>query len=310
MNKIQSDKPVKAFGLEFPNAVGLAAGMDKNGRFFRGASALGFGHVEIGTVTHLQQPGNERPRVFRYPESEAIINRMGFNNDGAELVAARLKNTLGKKKRRTPLGINIGKSKVVPIDQAVEDYIASFNKLVDFADYITINVSSPNTRDLRKLQEASNLENLLSALVDANKSRAKKLGINPTPLLLKIAPDLSYPEIDKVLECIDNCGIDGVVATNTTLARPGRLAQIKEPGGLSGKPLHMHSVKIVNYISHCTAGKLPIIGVGGIDSPETAGAMVDNGASLVQVYSGMVYRGPFIAKLLARALAPQQSAWV
>ncbi|MEX0331947.1 MAG: quinone-dependent dihydroorotate dehydrogenase [Puniceicoccaceae bacterium] len=309
-NLIRSDKPVEAFGLEFPNAVGLAAGMDKNGRFFRAAPALGFGHAEIGTITHLQQPGNERPRVFRYPEDNAIINRMGFNNDGAEAVAKRLKGILGKKSSRIPLGINIGKSKVVPLDQAIPDYLSSFGLLVDYADYISINVSSPNTQDLRELQKEAYLDTLLGELSNTNRGRAKKLGIKPTPMLLKIAPDLTFREIDEVLACLEKWQLDGIIATNTTINRPGQFANVREPGGLSGAPLHHRSLEVVNYISRRTSGKLPIIGVGGIDSPETAGAMVDNGAALVQIYTGMVYRGPFIAKTLAKALAPRQSSWV
>jgi dihydroorotate dehydrogenase len=309
-NLVRSDKPVKAFGLEFPNAVGLAAGMDKNGKFFRAAPALGFGHVEIGTVTHLQQPGNERPRVFRYPESSAIINRMGFNNDGAEAVAARLKSSLRRRTSRVPLGINIGKSRVTPLDQAIPDYLASFSLLVDYADYITINVSSPNTQDLRELQKEAHLDSLLGELSNTNRSRAKKLGIKPTPMLLKIAPDLSFTEIEQVLGCIEKWELDGIIATNTTIGRPGAFANIREPGGLSGKPLHHRSLEIVNFISRSTNGKLPIIGVGGIHDPESAGAMVDNGACLVQLYTSMVYHGPFIAKTLAKALAPRQSSWV
>lgn len=309
-NLVRYERPVEAFGLTFPNAVGLAAGMDKNGRFFRAASALGFGHVDIGTVTHLKQPGNERPRVFRYPESRAIINRMGFNNEGAEAVAERLKRTLSRKRQNIPIGINIGKSKVVPLDQAVEDYRAAFNELVEYADFLTINVSSPNTRDLRKLQSSDHLETLLQELCGANRSRARKLGTKPTPLLLKIAPDLSFREIDTILDCIESCGLDGIVATNTTVERAGSLARLKEPGGLSGAPLHARAVEMVNYLSRATSGQLPIIGVGGIDSPETAGAMADNGATLVQIYTGMVYRGPFVAKHLARSLAPRGSLWI
>ncbi len=309
-NLVRSGKPIELFGLQFPNAVGLAAGMDKNGRFFRAGPALGFGHVEIGTVTHLQQPGNERPRVFRYPDQKAIINRMGFNNDGAEAVAQRLKANLSKKKSRIPLGINIGKSRVTPLDQAIPDYLSSFSFLAEYADYISINVSSPNTQDLRELQKGDQLDSLLCELTKANKNRARKLGIKPTPLLLKIAPDLSYPEIDHVLSCIENYGIDGIIATNTTITRVGAFANIKETGGLSGRPLHQRALKVVNYISRRTQGKLPIIGVGGIESPETAGAMVDNGASLIQLYTSMIYKGPFVAKSIARAVSPRQSAWV
>lgn len=309
-NLVRSDKPVEAFGLTFPNAVGLAAGMDKNGRFFRAAPALGFGHVEIGTVTHLQQPGNERPRVFRYPEHGAIINRMGFNNDGAEAVAKRLKASLGKRKSRIPLGINIGKSRIIPIDKAVEDYLASYSLLAEYADYFTINVSSPNTKDLRELQKVDHLDTLLGELATNNRNRARKLGSEPTPILLKIAPDLSYREIDHVLECLLKWELAGVLATNTTIARPGPFSNVKEPGGLSGRPLHARSAEIVKYISRSTNGKLPIIGVGGIDDPRSAGEMIDNGASLVQLYTGMVYRGPFIAKSIARALTTPQSSWM
>jgi dihydroorotate dehydrogenase len=310
INLLHSDKPVQAFGLSFPNAVGLAAGMDKNGRFFHAGPALGFGHVEIGTITHFKQPGNERPRVFRYPEHKALINRMGFNNEGAEAVAARLKATLAKRPSRVPLGINIGKSRIVPVEQATADYIASFSALVEFADYITLNVSSPNTRDLRKLQGADHLDTLLGEVTRTNRSRARKLGTQPTPILLKIAPDLSFREIDAILECIATWQLDGIVATNTTIHRPQEVVRLKETGGLSGHPLRRRSLEVVNYISRATGGKLPIIGVGGIDSPVSAGAMVDNGATLVQLYTGMIYEGPFIAKTISRALRPRQSDWV
>ena len=310
INLVRPEEPIELFGVRFPNAVGLAAGMDKNGRFYRAGPALGFGHVEIGTITHLQQPGNERPRVFRYPEAGAIINRMGFNNDGAEAVAARLKATLSKYKSRIPLGINIGKSKIVPLDQAVPDYLASFNLLAEYADYITINISSPNTKDLRELQKEAYLDTLLGELAKTNRKRARKLGTAPTPVLLKIAPDLGYREIDHVLECLSRWSYAGIVATNTTISRPGEFSNVREMGGLSGTPLHSRSVEVVNYISRITSGKLPIIGVGGIDDPRTAGEMMDAGASLVQLYTGMVYRGPFIAKTIAKALAPRPSSWM
>jgi dihydroorotate dehydrogenase len=309
-NMPATDRPVEAFGLQFPNAVGLAAGMDKNGRFWRAAPALGFGHVEIGTVTSQPQPGNERPRVFRYPEHAAIINRMGFNNEGAAAIAARLRNQLKHRRQRIPIGINIGKTKVVPLDEAVPDYLASFNQLVEFADYITINISSPNTPNLRRLQEGKYLDALLAELGNCRRSRSRKLGEKPTPLLVKLAPDLTFRQIDDALECIERHQLDGVVATNTTIARPQGLTRIKESGGLSGAPLHARSLEIVNYISRATAGKLPIIGVGGVDGPVSAGAMIDNGASLVQVYTGMIYRGPFIAKHIARALKAHQSSWI
>lgn len=303
-------KPIELFGLQFPTAVGLAAGMDKDGRFWRAAGALGFGHTEIGTVTFHRQPGNERPRLFRFPKEHAIINRMGFNNEGAEAIAARLKETRKNHKSRCPLGINIGKSKVVHLDQAVEDYLKSFNLLVEYADYIAINVSSPNTRDLRKLQSREHLTTLLSTLCDANRNRAKKLGQKHTPILLKIAPDLTFPEIDSILEIIQDKGIDGIIATNTTITRPGKFATVQHTGGLSGHPLRSLALEVVNYISRATHGKLPIIGVGGIDSPESAGKMMDCGAHLVQIYSGMIFRGPFLARDIAKGLAQHHRHWV
>lgn len=309
-NQVAGERPIELMGLEFPNAVGLAAGMDKNGRFWRAAAALGFGHVEIGTVTWHRQPGNERPRLFRYPDAGAIINRMGFNNDGAEEMAKRLKASQCKPGGGTPVGVNIGKSKITSLDHAVEDYVKSFQTLAEFADYVAINVSSPNTPDLRKLQSAEHLDVLLDELAKVNRSRARKLGEKEKPLVLKIAPDLSFAEIEGILQRIESYGIAGIIATNTTIERPGRFSNVKESGGLSGRPLHRRSLEVVNYISRSTGGRLPIIGVGGIDSPETAGAMVDAGAHLVQLYSGMIYRGPFIPKQLAKALAPRQKDWI
>lgn len=309
-NAPRHTKPIELWGLEFPNAVGLAAGMDKNGRFWRAGGALGFGFIEIGTVTQHKQLGNPRPRVFRLPDEEAVLNRMGFNNDGAEAVASRLKRNGAAKFRPIPLGINIGKSKVTPLDQAVSDYLSSFQTLADYGDYFAINVSSPNTPDLRKLQEKDYLPSLLTEIVNVNRSRARKLGTKTKPILLKIAPDLTYREIDVILETIANVGVDGIIATNTTVARPGALSRIQESGGISGRPLHRRACEVVNYISRATEGKLPIIGVGGIDDAESAGRMVDSGASLIQIYSGMIYKGPFLAKHLAQALAPRQQDWV
>jgi len=299
-------RPVEAFGLKFPNAVGLAAGFDKNARAWPAAAALGFGHVEIGTVTALRQPGNDRPRVFRYPASEAVINRMGFNNDGAEAVAARLARQPGPGRRRIPLGINLGKSKVVAIDQAVADYLASFTLLAGHADYLVLNVSSPNTPDLRQLQEGERLRELLGALTAANRARAAQSGQARTPLLLKIAPDLEFRQIDAVLACIAEFGLDGIVATNTTLARPGAFATVGEAGGLSGAPLRQRATEVIRYIARATGGRLPIIGVGGITDAASAGEKLDAGATLVHVYTGLVYRGPFFAAAVARALADRQ----
>jgi dihydroorotate dehydrogenase len=213
-----SRRPVECLGLQFPNVVGLAAGFDKNAQAWPAAAAMGFGHVEIGTVTMLRQPGNDRPRVFRYPRQEAVINRMGFNNEGAEAVASRLAKMPGPGRRRIPLGINLGKSKVAPLDQAVTDYLGSFARLADFADYLVLNVSSPNTPDLRRLQDEGRLRELLGAVSAANRARAGQPGKTRKPLLLKIAPDLTYPQIDAVLGVIAEFALDGIIATNTTLA--------------------------------------------------------------------------------------------
>lgn len=296
-------RPVAAFGLKFPNAVGLAAGFDKNGHAWPAAAALGFGHVEIGTVTHHAQPGNPRPRAFRYPAAQAVINRMGFNNEGAAALAARLAKRSGP--RSIPLGINLGKSKVTPLDQAVEDYLGSFRLLADHADYVVVNVSSPNTPGLRELQDASWLKPLLAALVEANKARVAA-NKPRRPLLLKIAPDLNWPQIDAALQVIADLGLDGIIATNTTLARPGALASANETGGLSGAPVRRRSTEIINYISRATNARLPVIGVGGIMDEAAAGEKLDAGATLVQLYTGLIYRGPFFAAEVARALAQRQ----
>lgn len=299
-------RPVEAFGLRFPNAVGLAAGFDKNARAWPAAAALGFGHVEIGTVTAHAQPGNPRPRMFRYPEQEAVINRMGFNNEGSEAVAARLARQAPPGRRRIPLGVNLGKSKVTEIEQAAADYLLSFSRLADHADYLVLNVSSPNTPNLRQLQDESRLRELLGAITNANRARAAQPGKRRVPVLLKIAPDLTWPQIDAVLGVIAEYGLDGIIATNTTLARPGPFATVNEAGGLSGAPLTKRSTEIVGYIARATSGRLPIIGVGGIVDVESAAAKLDAGATLVQVYTGMIYRGPFFAAELARGLVERQ----
>jgi dihydroorotate dehydrogenase len=298
-------RPVECLGLKFPNAVGLAAGFDKNGRAWPAAAALGFGHVEIGTVTLHAQPGNPKPRAFRYPAEQAVINRMGFNNDGAAALAARLARLPGPGRRAIPLGVNLGKSKITPLEQATEDYLGSFRLLADHADYLVVNVSSPNTPGLRELQDAAWLRPLLAALVAENKARTAA-GKARRPLLLKISPDLSWAQIDAVLGVISELGLDGIIATNTTLARPGRFAAVTETGGLSGAPLRRRSTEIINYIARATEGRLPIIGVGGIMDEAAAGEKLDAGATLVQLYTGLIYRGPFFAAEVASALAERQ----
>ena len=301
-----TNQPVECLGLKFPNRVGLAAGFDKNARAWPAAASLGFGHVEIGTITLLRQPGNERPRVFRFPQQEAVINRMGFNNEGAEAVAARLTKQASSAQRRIPLGINLGKSKVASLDQAVNDYLGSFTRLADHADYLVLNVSSPNTPDLRKLQDEERLRMLLSAVSAANNGRNNLPGKKRKPLLLKIAPDLSFHQIDRVLGVIDEFALDGVIAANTTLARPEPFVAVGQAGGLSGAPLRKRSTEIVNFIARATAGRLAIIAAGGINDSGSAAEKLDAGASLIQLYTGLIYRGPFFPAELNRALADRR----
>ncbi len=285
-----TDAPVEVFGVRFPNAVGLAAGMDKNGVALPAWPALGFGFVEVGTVTAHAQPGNDRPRLFRLPGSEAIINRMGFNNAGAAALAARLK-ALGP--IGVPLGISLGKSKVTPLSEAVDDYLTSHRLLHPYADYIAINVSSPNTPGLRTLQDKSAIADLLSALV------------GPKPVLVKIAPDLTEPAVAELLEVCLSHGAAGVIATNTTLSRdgigPADQAKAGEAGGLSGRPLTAKARAVVRFVHTETGGRLPIIGVGGVMTADDASRLFDAGASLVQLYSGFIYRGPALVRAAARA---------
>ncbi|MFE0594040.1 quinone-dependent dihydroorotate dehydrogenase [Micromonospora echinospora] len=285
--------PRTVFGVRFPNPVGLAAGMDKNGVALPAWPALGFGFVEVGTVTARPQPGNPRPRLFRLRDSEAVVNRMGFNNAGAEALAARLaalRRPLG-----VPLGISLGKSKVTPLEEAVADYLASYRALRDHGDYFAVNVSSPNTPGLRALQDREHLDALLAALVGEK------------PVLVKIAPDLTEPAVAELLEvCLDR-GAAGVIATNTTLARdglaPGDRARGAETGGLSGRPLAARAREVVAFVHRETGGRLPVIGVGGIVDPDDAARMVDAGASLVQLYTGFIYRGPALVRAAVRAVA-------
>ncbi len=309
-NQPSGRPPVELFGLSFPNAVGLAAGMDKNGRFWRAGAALGFGHVEVGTVTAKPQDGNPRPRLFRFPKQEAVLNRMGFNNLGAEALARTLRASgAGKPGRKMVLGVNLGKSKVTPLEEAAEDYLFSFRTLADFADYITINVSSPNTPGLRQLQNAKPLEELLAAIQAENQSRADRLGRKRLPVLLKIAPDLTFAELDDILAIAMRRQLAGLIATNTTLRRPGVPEAEGEAGGLSGRPLHPQSLAVVRFLALSAQGRLPIIGVGGIRDAASAGRMLDAGASLIQVYSSLIYEGPFLPARLARAAAPALRPW-
>ncbi|MDR2844587.1 MAG: quinone-dependent dihydroorotate dehydrogenase [Puniceicoccales bacterium] len=303
-------KPVSLFGLDFPNRVGLAAGYDKHALAWTAMGALGFGHVEIGTVTLHAQPGNPRPRLFRYPAHEAVVNRYGFPNPGAEAVALRLANATGKGRRSFPLGINIGKSKITSLEDAHKDYIGSFRLLADYADFMVVNISSPNTPGLRELQGREHLVKLLNALQAENRARAARLKTAPVPILLKIAPDLTFPQLDDILGIVTDAAFSGIVATNTTIARPEELGPLETTGGLSGHPLLEKSLGIVRYLARASGGKIPIVGSGGICCVEDAGRFMDEGASLVQLYTGMVYRGPWFPAAVAKALAWRDRDWV
>lgn len=309
-NLIEGDKPIELFGLEFPNRVGLAAGMDKDGQFPSAIEAFGFGHVEVGTVTPEAQPGNPRPRLFRETKHNGLINRMGFNNKGAEAMLRSLEQGFPRNKRKIPLGVNIGKAKVTPLEKAVEDYSKSFSILADQADYFTINVSSPNTQNLRQLQSREYLSIILDTLQKQNLALSKKMGRSPHPILLKIAPDLSFEEIDVILELLLEYNYSGIIASNTTIQRPENIIH-DEMGGYSGGAfIHKLSNEVIRYISKATDGRLPIVGVGGINSPESAGEKIDAGASLVQIYTSWIYNGPLFGRELARALQEKDKTWV
>ncbi len=288
--------PVEAFGLRFPNPVGLAAGMDKGAVAVPVWEALGFGFSELGGVTCHAQSGNPEPRMFRIPSEEALINRMGFNNPGAEALGLRLEqwHRSGRWPGH-PVGINLGKSKVTPMDRAAEDYAASFERLWGLADFFVVNVSSPNTPNLRQLQDRGALDEILTALQEVNGRLAA--GGSLKPILVKVAPDLSWEALDDVVSLVGPRRLAGLVATNTTLARPetadpmGRLVYL-EAGGLSGRPLRQRSTEVIRHLYRQLGGTVPIIGVGGISGVEDAWEKVLAGASLLQVYSGLVYRGP------------------
>nr|WP_232805591.1 quinone-dependent dihydroorotate dehydrogenase [Glycomyces xiaoerkulensis] len=291
--------PVTVCGLRFPNPVGLAAGMDKDGLAVGAWPALGFGFAEIGTVTGVPQPGNPKPRLYRMPASQGLVNRMGFNNDGAEALAARLASAPPVD---CPLGISIGKSKSVPLEGAVEDYLHSLRTLYPFADYFAVNVSSPNTPGLRRLQDTESLRALLTALRDEGERIAA--GRRPHPVLVKIAPDLTEPAMAQLLEVCLDTGVAGVIATNTTLGRdgvaPSEDAVAAQPGGMSGGPLGPIAREIVRFVRRETGGKLPVIGSGGVMTPDDAEAMFDAGADLVQIYTGLVYNGPSVVRRSVR----------
>ncbi|MCC6958055.1 MAG: quinone-dependent dihydroorotate dehydrogenase [Anaerolineales bacterium] len=287
------DLPVECFGLKFRNPVGLAAGYDKDGLGFRGLACLGFGHVEVGTVTKIAQPGNPKPRVFRLVEDRALINRMGFPGRGAEFVARRMR---GARPGGLVLGVNLGKNRDTPLDEAALDYLALIETFAPLADYLAINISSPNTPELRRLQGRGRLESLLAALDEKRREVAAQVG-KSVPLLIKLAPDLTPAELDEALDAILACGMDGVIAANTSLSREGLRSPLSaQDGGLSGAPITELSLEMVRRIVRCTDGKLPVIGVGGVMGPDDARRLLDAGAKLVQIYTGLVYAGPELVK--------------
>lgn len=313
------EKPVEAFGLRFKNPVGLAAGYDKDGVAVRGLSALGFGHIEIGTVTPQPQPGNPKPRIFRLVEDEAVINRMGFPGRGAQFVAMSLRGVQKGRRGNLPvgqeiaspalqarndtiIGVNLGKNKDTPLEEAASDYITLMRQFIFMADFLTINISSPNTVGLRRLQGREMLEQLLGAIAKERQEIALGRGGN-APTLVKLAPDLSEEELDDAIDVILRTGMDGIIATNTTLARDGlRSKHQGETGGLSGKPLTGRADEVLAQVVKKVDGRIPIVGVGGIMSPEDAQRKLDLGATLVQVYTGLVYAGPGLVKDIVKKL--------
>ncbi|NGZ75695.1 quinone-dependent dihydroorotate dehydrogenase [Saccharibacillus alkalitolerans] len=285
-------------GLSFPSPVGLAAGLDKNAEAVPGFSSVGFGFMEVGTVTPLSQPGNEQPRLFRLPPDLALVNRMGFNNSGAEAMAARL---AGLKERPVPIGVNIGKNKVTPNEEAYLDYERCIRVLYPHADFFIVNISSPNTPDLRRLQHGDGLRTLLSAVKGELARQAGEA--DPKPVFVKIAPDLNDGELEETVDAIFSSGVSGLIATNTTLSREGLTHRNRgESGGLSGRPLTGRSTEIVRRVYAQTEGRLPIVGSGGIFTPEDAYAKIRAGASLVEIYTAMIYKGPEVNRQLHAGL--------
>ena len=287
-------KPKKVFGVEFPNPIGLAAGLDKNGVALPAWEAFGFGFIEIGTVTAKAQPGNPKPRIFRFPQQGALVNRLGFNNDGADVIAGRL----GKLRRsgrwpHVPVGINIGKSMRTAISDAVDDYISSFQALREFADYVVLNVSSPNTPGLRELQGQAALSELLSAIAEKNAG-------DPKPIVVKIAPDLSPQELEQIISTCEEKAVAAIIATNTTLDHSSIPSERDEQGGLSGMPLREKSTAFVRQIT--TRSRLPVIASGGVMDAHSAREKIEAGAQLMQIYTGLIYRGPGILREIAEVV--------
>jgi dihydroorotate dehydrogenase len=295
--------PVTLAGIRFPNRVGLAAGLDKNGRCIDAFGAMGFGFVEVGTVTPKAQPGNPRPRMFRLPQAQALINRLGFNNDGLDAFVAHVQRARSFRAAGGVLGLNIGKNATTPIERAVDDYLLALTGVFPHADYVTVNISSPNTKDLRSLQSDAALDTLLSALVARRDELARAMS-RRVPLFLKIAPDLDAEQLALIAATVRRHRVDGLIATNTTVARTAvqALAYADEAGGLSGSPVFEASNGVIRLLRAQAGPSVPIIGVGGVLSGADARAKLDAGADLVQIYTGLIYRGPALVSECARAL--------
>jgi dihydroorotate dehydrogenase len=297
------DDPVTLAGLRFPNRVGLAAGLDKNGRCIDGLAALGFGFIEVGTVTPKAQPGNPKPRMFRLPDADALINRLGFNNDGLDAFIANVKRARFRRNGGI-LGLNIGKNAATPIERAVDDYLICLDGVYPHADYVTVNISSPNTKNLRALQSDEALDALLAAVQQRKTLLASQHG-RSVPIFVKIAPDLDETQVGVIAATLQRHGIDGVIATNTTIARDAvkSLPHGDETGGLSGAPVFAASNRVIAQLRAALGASCPIIGVGGVLSAADAQAKIAAGANLVQIYTGFIYRGPALVTAAARALA-------
>jgi dihydroorotate dehydrogenase len=296
------EDPVEVAGLRFPNRIGLAAGLDKNGRCIDGLGAMGFGFIEVGTVTPLAQPGNPKPRMFRLPQAEALINRLGFNNDGLAAFIANVRRA-SYRARGGILGLNIGKNAATPIERAVDDYLLCLDGVYPHADYVTVNISSPNTKNLRELQSDTALDSLLGAVQQRKAALAQQQG-RKVPIFVKIAPDLDAGEVERIAATLQRHGIDGVIATNTTIARDAvqHLPHGNEAGGLSGGPVFEASNRVIAQLRSALGPAWPIIGVGGVMSAADARAKRAAGADLVQIYTGFIYRGPELVGQAARAL--------
>jgi len=296
--------PVELAGLKFPNRIGLAAGLDKNGRCIDGLGAMGFGFIEVGTVTPKGQPGNDKPRIFRLPEAQALINRLGFNNEGLASFLANVQRAHSFRAAGGLVGLNIGKNAATPIEQAVDDYLIGLDGVFPHADYITINISSPNTKNLRALQGDAALDALLGAL-QARKLQLQASSGRVVPMFVKIAPDLDEAQVAVIAQTLQNNGIDGVIATNTTISREAvqGLPHAEETGGLSGKPVFEASNKVIRLLRAALGSHYPIIGVGGVLSGADARAKLQAGANLVQLYTGLIYKGSALVHECAKAMA-------